>query len=141
MLASANRGKEAILTGNDSIVIKKYISGIEGGRTLDVAGYLLTNVVAGSVAIQKTDGTYAPMPIKKDGKNEDDTDKYVYDTLPAGAKYVGIVYRSVSTIDGTASIMFDGVVNEALLPYGFDAIKSAFATACPHIIFQNDEEA
>lgn len=141
MVASANRGKEAISFGFDSVVIKKHISDLEGGRTLDVAGYPLTNVLAGSVAIQKENGDYAPMPIKKDGTNEDGTDKYVYDTLPEGAKYVGIVYRSISTVDAQASIMFDGIVNEVLMPYGFESIKEAFLTACPHIILQKDIEA
>lgn len=149
MLNSANRGKEQIIFGDDSVVIQKFISGIPGGRTLDVTGYPVANVLAGTAIIKVADAgagrtgefVYKPMPIKKDGKNEDETDKYVYDTLPEGATYVGILYRSISVSDPQASIMVDGVVNEAILPYGFASIKSAFATAVPHIIYMKDEVA
>lgn len=133
MIANATNGKHQILFGEDSIVIKKYISGIEGGRTLDMEGYKAANVLAGSVIIKKSNGNYAPMPLAESGET--------YAALPEGATYVGICYRTISATNAQCSIMFDGVVNEALLPYGFATIKSAFATACPHIIFQKDEEA
>ena len=133
-------GKHQILFPEDSIVIKKYISGIEGGRTLDVAGYPVANVFAGSPIIKK-DEVYMPMPLKENGTNEDGSKKYAYAALPEGAEYVGVCYRSLSVTDGECSIMFDGIVNEAILPYDFATIKEAFAKACPHIIFQQDEEA
>lgn len=36
--ANLNNEREQVVFGDDSIVIQKYISGIKGGRTLDVTG-------------------------------------------------------------------------------------------------------
>lgn len=152
MFANANQTKELIHFGNDSVVIKKYISGIEGGRTLDMSGYPLANVLSGSVVILKADGEYAPMPLVQKTTNTGTTDEpvmtpqfdgegnpvYVYGTLPEGAKYVGVCYRSVSASNPQCSIMFDGIVNEAIMPFGVETIKSEFSAACPHIIFAVD---
>lgn len=153
MVNSSNLGVEKIIFGNDSVVIKKHISDIEGGRTLDVAGYPVNNILAGSVVIKLANGNYAPMPLKAltetvEGASEptpvldeDGEQKYGYDALPDGAKYVGVVYRSISKSNPQASIMFDGVVNEACLPYEISAIKEAFLKAVPHIVFMQDEVA
>lgn len=125
--------KETVVFGNDSVVIRKYISGISGGRTLDCADFPEDNVLAGHVIVKKSDGTYVPMPVA-DGK---------YAALPAGATYVGVLYRSISKENPAASIMYDGVVNgnDELLPYPMADILDAFKAACPHIIFEQDEEA
>lgn len=154
MLNNANRGKETIVFGEDSIVIQKFISGIPGGRTLDVAGYPVANVFAGSVIIKKTVTTdkknetvYAPMPLKakKSGEeavlDEDGKPVYEYDALPEGSSYAGMLYRTISIADPQASILLDGVVNEELLPYGFEAIKKDFLAAVPQIILVKDEVA
>ena len=123
--------KEKVVFGNDSVVIRKYISGIPGGRTLDVSDFEPDTILAGHVIIKKTDGNYAPMPINGEK----------YAELPGGASYAGVLYRSISKENPAASIMYDGVVNPELVPYQMTDILEAFKTACPHIIFEQDEEA
>ena len=130
MLNDLSPKKNQIVFGDDSIVIQKYISGIKGGRTLDVAGFAETVIKAGHVIIVK-DGTYAPMPVEGEG----------YAALPEGYEYAGILYRSIPTAKPAASIMFNGEVNEVAVPYPMGTILEAFKAACPHIVFIKDEEA
>lgn len=148
MYASANKGKEAIIFGNDSIVIQKFISGIVGGRTLDLESWKQSVVPAGTIIIKTSTGVYKPCPIvallqgENPLLNDNGEQVYGYDALPSGASYVGVLYRSIRKVDATASIMFDGVVNEEVLPYVMSAdTKTAFVAAVPHIIFNKDEVA
>ena len=60
--------QEKVLTGNDCIVIRKYVDGIEGGRALDVSDFKAvtgTSVLHAGHVIIKKDGVYKPMPVKK----------------------------------------------------------------------------
>lgn len=123
--------KEGVVFGNDSVVIRKYISGIPGGRTLDVSDFPNDTILAGHVIIKNADGNYAPMPVSGDA----------YAALPDGASYSGILYRSIAKKNPAASIVYDGVVNPELVPYPMTDILDAFKAACPHIIFEQDEEA
>lgn len=177
----------------DSIVIKKHITDIEGGRTLDVTGFPEDVILAGHVIISKVandEKVYLPMPISQlqedkytavenptgnpqsqgwyelsgtsyvattdtsvtDGKtyyvkgqegkvDEDGNKVYAYDSLPAGASYEGILYRSILKEKPAASILIDGVVNDEVMKIKLGAIESAFRAAVPHIIFNHDEEA
>lgn len=183
--------------GYDSIVIKKHITDIEGGRTLDMTGYPENVLYAAHVIIStEAEGvkTYKPMPVvakntdvytkvadttgknpytegwyKSDGqggyvavtstettpvegtdyyvkttepqKDEDGAQVYGYDSLPAGASYEGVLYRSIAKDKPAASILIDGVVNDKVMKIELGAIESAFKAACPHIIFKHDEEA
>jgi len=127
--------KEQIVFGDDSVVIQKYISGIKGGRTLDVAGYTEKVLKAGHVIITDGKGTYKPMPVIGTG------DSAAYGELPSGHSYAGILYRSILTAQPAASIMTWGEVNVKAAPYPMDSILEAFKTACPHIDFIKDEEA
>ena len=130
MLNDLTPNKQQIVFGDDSIVIQKYISGIKGGRTLDVTGFADSVIKAGHVIIVKN-GVYAPMPVAGDA----------YAALPEGAAYAGVLYRSVLAAKPAASIMTNGEVNEEAVPYAMTAIATAFKTACPHIVFIKDEEA
>lgn len=130
MLNDLSPKKNAVVFGDDSIVIQKYISGIKGGRTLDVTGFAENVIKAGHVIIVK-EGKYMPMPVA-DGK---------YAALPEGAAYVGVLYRSILAAKPAASIMTWGEVNAVAVPYAMDTILAAFKTACPHIDFIKDEEA
>lgn len=116
---------------DNSVVIKKYIKGIEGGRTLDVTDFSADVISAGHVIITDGNGNYKPMPIADNA----------YATLPTSWKYAGILYSSVLKEKAAAAIMTWGVVNEEALPFGIADIKSAFIAACPHIEFTKDEEA
>ena len=130
MLNDLTPNKNQVVFGDDSIVIQKYISGIKGGRTLDVTGFAEKVIKAGHVIIVK-DGKYMPMPVSGSA----------YAALPDGAAYAGILYRSILAAKPAASIMTWGEVNAVAVPYAMDAILAAFKTACPHIDFIKDEEA
>lgn len=138
--------KEQIVFGDDSVVIQKYISGIKGGRTLDMTDYPLKVVKAGSVIVTK-DGVYKPMPLmpKMQGdtevKDDDGNTVYAYGTLPTGFSYAGVLYRSIMADKPAASIMTNGEVNSEAVPYPMDTISAAFKEACPLISFIKDEEA
>lgn len=137
--------KEQIVFGDDSVVIPKYISGIEGGRTLDMTGYTDKVLKAGHVIITDGKGTYKPMPVTPEtttGEGESAvTTPAGYGTLPTGYSYAGVLYRSILTADPAASIMTWGKVNSEAVPYPMTTILAAFKTACPHIEFVKDEEA
>ncbi len=129
--------KEQVVFGKDSIVIRQYISGIQGGRTLDCADFPEDNILAGHVIIKKSDGNYAPMPVKA----ATETKPAAYDALPDGATYVGVLYRSISKEKPEAAIMTRGVVNPTLTPYDMAGIMDAFTASCRFISFEQDEEA
>lgn len=130
MLNDLSANKSQIVFGEDSIVIQKYISGIKGGRTLDVTGFAESVIKAGHVIIVKN-GVYAPMPVSGEA----------YAALPEGAAYAGVLYRSIPANKPAASIMTWGEVNEVAMPYAMTTILAAFKAACPHIDFIKDEEA
>ena len=134
----------------DSIVIKKHITDIEGGRTLDMTGYPEETLLAAHVIISQVvdgDKIYKPMPVKQvlvDGqpKLDENGDKvYAYDTLPEGAVYEGVLYRSILKKKPAASILIDGVVNDKVMKIQLGSIEADFKAACKHIIFKHDEEA
>lgn len=131
--------KETVVFGNDSAVIRKCISCIPGGRTLDCSDFADDNILAGHVIIKKSDGSYAPMPVT--AATSEPPKAASYGELPGSASYIGILYRSISKSNPAASIMYDGVVNSELMPYPMTEILTAFKAACPHIIFEQDEEA
>ena len=140
--------KETVVFGNDSAVIRKYIAGIAGGRTLDCSDFADDNVLAGHVIIKKADGKYAPMPVTpavpaKPAQGETPAvaaQPAKYGTLPAGASYAGVLYRSISKKNPAASIMTIGIVNPDMTPYPMTDILTAFMAACK-ITFEKDEEA
>ena len=129
-VANLNNEKEQIIFGDDSIVIQKFISGIKGGRTLDVTGFTDKVIKAGHVIIPKL-VVYKPMPVA-DGK---------YSALPEGQNYAGVLYRSILATKPLASIMTWGEVNDVAKPFEMTDILDAFKAACPHIDFIKDEEA
>lgn len=74
--------KETIVFGHDSVVVPKYISGIAGGRTLDMDKYPLDTVQAGQVIVfNKTSNSYKPLKLK----TEDEGASYKYDAKNVAA--------------------------------------------------------
>ena len=133
MGATANLASElqTMGTGMDPVVIRKYIAGITGGRTLDVSGFPLDIIKAGYVVIRDTaNDTYKPMPLA--AGNE------AYGTLPASHEYVGVLVRSVSKEAPLAAIMYSGEVNDVASPFPIDSIKAALKTALPTLVFLHD---
>lgn len=111
---------EVLRGGLDSVVIRKYIAGIAGGRTLDTGDYPLPTIRAGHVIIRsKETGDYKPMPVvTTNGK----ADGYKYDKLPADCEYAGVLVSSVPTKDARAAIMYAGEVNDKATPFSIDAV-------------------
>lgn len=140
--AELNNEKEQIISGNDDVVIQKYISGIKGGRTLDMEGFTDKMVKAGHVIITK-DGVYKPMPVTPATAAVGDSPATPagYGTLPTGYSYAGVLYRTIPASKPFASIMTWGEVNSECIPYPMTSILTAFKAACPHIDFIKDEEA
>lgn len=129
---------EQILTGNDGVVIRKYIDGIEGGRALDLTDYLAVTgaspvLQAGHVIIAK-DGTYKPMPLA--------TGATAYTTLPTGYSYVGILAHTINAKRDGAAILTRGKVNKAdsVQPFSYTSILTALKAALPLVQFVEDGE-
>ena len=121
---------EKVQIEDNSVVIKKYIKGIEGGRTLDVTGF--SGAIKAGHVIIVNNGTYKPMTVEGDA----------YGALPENYNYAGILYNTIDSKRPAAAIMTWGVVNSEALPYALTGAKlTAFKAACPYIDFQKDEEA
>lgn len=128
-----NNEPNEIITGDDNIVIAKYLDGIEDGRSLDVTGYPLTVIKAGVPAITDGAGTYKPMPMSSEGT--------AFDALPEGYSYAGIIKGTIRTTKPFATIMTRGRVNLAAAPYAYDTILTALKAALPLVEFRKDEES
>lgn len=127
-MPTANLNNEGLQidTGKDSIVIVDMIEAIPGGKTLNVTGVTELVLKAGHVIIRETaTGDYKPQAVTAG----------VYDVLPAGHTYAGVLVASVLTAKPFASIMVRGSVNEVASPY---APLAAAKTALPLIRFTQD---
>ena len=127
---------------DNSVLIKKFIKGIEGGRTLYVADYTEDVIPCGTIIASKqvvlsegasAEKVYFPLAIET---AEDGTKSYK--ALGTDEKYEGLLYSSILTEKPAAAIMTWGIVNEEALPC---AVPTAFKTALAHIDYQTDEEA
>lgn len=120
-----------VVFGDDCVVCPLFISGIRGGRSLDLTNFTGKVLKAGHVIIKhKTDGTYKPMPISGSA----------YGTLPENYNYVGVLYKSVPLDAPFASIMTNGEVNSKAVPYPMTTILAAFKSECPQISFVETED-
>lgn len=127
-MPTANLNNEGVQvnTSKDSIVIRDLIEAIHGGRTLDVTGVTAEVLQAGHIIIRETaTGNYKPQAVTAG----------VYDALPAGHTYAGVLVASILTKKPFASIMVRGSVNEVASPY---PPLAAAKTALPLIIFTQD---
>lgn len=132
MGAKANlvNGSFAFTTGMDSVVIRHYVAGIIGGRTLDMTGFAESVIKAGHVVIQSTadETIFKPMPVSG-GK---------YAGLPEGFKYAGVVVCSKPASEPMVGIMYSGEVNDVASPYPVDDIKAAIKAELPTLVFMHD---
>ncbi|MCD8282212.1 MAG: hypothetical protein LUC22_03045 [Prevotella sp.] len=123
-----------IFAGKDSVVIRQYIGGITGGRTLDVSGFSGDAVRAGHLIVRSLDAdgvnyTYKPLGVT-DG---------AYVALADGEEYVGVVVCTKPVSEPLVAIMDDGRVNDSAMPYPLtDAMKTALKSALPKLIFEHD---
>ena len=124
-MVDLNDEKEFVDTGNDSIVIINYIEGIQGGRSLDVAGFAPKAIQAGHIVIKDADDKYKPMPVTGNA----------YSALPTNHTIEGVVVGSVLTTKAMVGIMVRGSVNQVASPY---PVTAAIKTALPLIRFTQD---
>jgi len=130
-VADFSKEERTIMSGMDSIVIRKYIAGIIGGRTLDMTGFKSSVIKAGHIVIRDTQNdTYKPMPVKPD-----DSD---YGSLPESHEYAGVVVCSKPANEPLVGIMYAGEVNDVASPYSVKSIKEALKTALPMLVFMHD---
>lgn len=135
MGAKANLVNERtkIVTGIDSVVIRQYVGGITGGRTLDMTDYKGDVIKAGHLVIRTADGDggyiYKPMPV----------DGNAYKSLPASHDYVGVVVGSKPASEPLVAIMDDGRVNDKAMPYPLSTeMAKDVKAALPKLIFEHD---
>lgn len=130
-IANLHSDKSELSFGNDSVVIRHYIAGIKGGRTLDMTDFPNEVLQAGHVIIRNTsDDTYKPMPLNSAAD--------AYDSLPSGCEYVGVAVASVPADHPFVGIMYAGEVNDNASPFSVDGIKDAMKTALPQLVFMHD---
>lgn len=91
--------KELVDTGNDSIVIVRNLESIQGGRSLNVAGFPLSVIRAGHVIIKETStGDFKPMPINVTGSVA------TLGAITPGSEYVNDgTYTGVNLTGGSGS--------------------------------------
>ena len=94
---------ESFESANDSVAIKKYIHGREGGAVLDVTGFSDNYIYAGHGVIKEA-GVYKPQP----------TDGTKSDLL------VGVVRSTTRTLKPSTGVMTLGVINNNTLKYPFN---------------------
>ena len=126
--ASLNSSPVQIDTSNDSIVIRKILLDIPGGKTLDVSGYTPTDGVlrAGHILIEQTSNKEVK-PL--------DVSAGAYVALPNGHTYKGVLIATILKAKPQAAVMLGGDVNEVASPY---PVPAGAKTALTHILFTQD---
>ncbi|WP_445453095.1 hypothetical protein [Flavobacterium sp. 25HG05S-40] len=127
MQTDLNGTPKEISTDNDSIVIRKILVDIPGGKTLDVTGFTPTDVIkAGHIIIEETaTGECKPLNVSSGA----------YVSLPSQHTYKGVLISTVLKSKPMAAIMLSGDVNEAASPY---PVPQGAKDALTHILFTKD---
>lgn len=113
--------------GMDSIAVRNYIAGFEGGRALDVTDWSENTIPVLTPIITNDNGSYKPLAAGAGGFS-----------LPSGYHYCGLAAASVKKSLPACPIIYAGVVNAEVLP-SKDKDWSAIKTALPHLMFMKDE--
>ena len=129
-IADITKDGQTFSDGNDAIVIRREGACIIGGRTLDVTGFPDKVVKAGHIIIKETlTDTWKPLGVANG----------VYNSLPEGHTYEGVMKSSRPADAPFAPIMYEGEVNDIASPYPVtDAIKTALKAALPGLYFKHD---
>ena len=127
-MAVADLNDEAVNidSGNDSIVIVKFLEGVLGGRTLNTTGFTEKVIRAVNIVnVETANGEYKPMPVSNGA----------YASLPSGHTVKGVLVKSVLTSKPFAPVMTRGTVNEVASPY---PLTEDIKKALPLIMFNQD---
>ena len=133
MVKQAVLSHERKVMGNglNSIVIRRYLSGIIGGTTLNMDGFPHDVIHAGHVIIKDTvNNEFKPMPLNEAGN--------AYASLPSNHTYAGVCMQSATKEQPIVGIMYAGEVNDVASPFPVDDIKSAMASALPQLVYMHD---
>jgi len=128
--ADLNNSPVQIDTTFDTIIIKKNLIDIPGGKTLDVTGVTDEVLKAGRVIIEVTaTGVLKPLKIASGA----------YESLPASHTYKGILISTILLKRPFAAVLLAGDVNkQAIIEYGLPAVPAGAITALPQILFTKD---
>ena len=129
-IADLTNEEKVIIDGNDSIVIRRCISSIIGGRTLDMSGFPDSFIKAGHPVIyEKATDTYKPFPVSNGS----------FSTMPSNHEYKGVVIATKPSKQPFVGIMYAGEVNDEAMPYKLtDAMRTELKTALPQLVFTHD---
>lgn len=129
-IADLTNEEKVILSGEDSIVIRRLISSVIGGRTLDMTGFPDEYIKAGHPVIyEKSTDTWKPFPVSGG----------TFSTLPAKSEYKGVVIATKPAKRPFVGIMYAGEVNDEVMPYKLtDDMRTALKTALPQLVFTHD---
>ena len=97
-------------------VIENAIAYIPGGVSLDATGF--TGIIPAGTPIIKDTGVFKPL-------DEDDL-------KAEGAKTVGYLFKAINAEDEDATVVVQGVIREAKLPY---VINADVKGATPGVVF------
>lgn len=112
--------------GTSNVVIMSLLEVLNGGKTLDAAGFAPLAITEGHMIIEETaTGTLKPMPIAG----------AVYAALTAGHTFKGVLVSDVETAKPFASVMVRGTANQVAAPFPY---TQAMKDALPLIRFTKD---
>lgn len=112
--------------GTSNVVIMLMLECLNGGATLDTAGFVAESIGEGHVIIEETaTGVLKPMPVAGES----------YGTLTAGHTFKGVLVADVATAKPFASIMVRGTANDVAAKFPY---TTAIRTALPLIRFAHD---
>lgn len=124
--------QEQFSAGNDSIVIRKFLNGVEGGRALDITEYKTmagTSVVPAGTIIVAKDKVYKPLALAS---------ATAYGTLQESHEYVGVTVATIDASREGAGIMTAGSVNKDVMPFGGSGKVTELKAAVPTLEFVTD---
>lgn len=109
--------------GKDQVVIRKRLSFIDSGRSLDVTGVTEEALYAGHIIVQDTT-TKEFKPLEVAGTD--------FSEPLVGQEIVGVLSSSIYTDTAFASILTAGVIGEGAMPYKLTTtVKTALKKALP----------
>ncbi len=117
-------------TSRDTVIIRKNLESVVGGRALDVTGFAPKVINAGHVIIvdTATKKIFKPMPVN--------TDATAYAALPDGYEYAHVQINTVLTAKPAAGLLVRGTVNHKACY--IEPTAEAMEALGPLIIFRED---
>ena len=114
----------------EAVVILKILDTIQGGVTLDTAGFTEDYVQKGHVLIKvNATGVIKPLPVTGGA----------FVALPADHSYYGICLTTQPVTEPFVGVLIQGAVNYKAMPFTATTILPAMSTALVNINFRSDK--